>query len=402
MTLGGLFFLLCFGHWPWLDRLPGQARLFGLGILAGLLHLARADGLLWLFAALVVALNWFWQAWKKDAAAPVFSRWLKLGVSLLVILVGYGLVMSPWYVRNIQVWGSLLPPGGSRAIWITEYEQTMLYPASLLTPQRWLAAGWGAHLSAWWQALTNNVQTALAVQGSILLLPFMLVGMWKLRGCAPVRLGAGMWLLTVGVMTIIFPFAGINGGFFHSGAALQPLLWAAAPAGVEAAMLAYARWRRLAHPQRMINFMSGLLVVAAALLSGLLYFQRVVGASPPVGAGPTGGPEPTAIQWNAGVAHYQAVEQALSSLGAGAGDAVLANNPPGFWLASGRPAVVVPYGGPQMLLAAAQQYRIRYLVLELSNSPELVGLYRAEEDIPQLEYLSSVGTTRLYKINLQK
>jgi hypothetical protein len=387
MVLGSLFVLLSFGHSDWLDRRPVEVRLLGLGAIAGLLHLARADGLLWLAGALAVTLAWNWPFWKEGMAV---TCWLHLGAGLVVTLLGYGLVMAPWYSRNLQVWGSLMPPGGGGALWITAYEQTMLYPASLLTPQHWLAAGSGVHLAAWRNALSGNFQTALAVQGSIVLFPFILVGMWKLRGCPVVRLGVGMWLLTAGAMTVIFPFAGMNGGFFHSGAALQPLLWAVTPVGVEAVMLAYARWRKLSWPQGMLTFTSGLLVVVVALLSGLLYFQRVVGS------------EPGGLAWGASQKHYQAVEQELAAQGAAPGEAVLVNNPPGYWLASGRPAAVVPYGDPQMLLAAARKYQIRYLVLETNNSPELGDLYRAKIDVPELDYLSSVGSTRLYRVKYQK
>jgi hypothetical protein len=140
----------------------------------------------------------------------------------------------------------------------------------------------------------------------------------------------------------------------------------------------------------MLRFVSGLLVVTAALLSGLLYFQRVAGN------------EPGSFKWDASAHHYQAVEQTLDSLGSTPGEAVLVNNPPGFWLASGRPAVVIPYGDEQMLLAAARKYGIRYVVLETNNASQLSPLYHGQVNPPELEYLTSVGSTRIYRINLQK
>jgi hypothetical protein len=238
--------------------------------------------------------------------------------------------------------------------------------------------------------LSNNFQTALAVQGSILLLPFLLAGMWKLRSCPSIWLGAGMWLLTAVLMTFVFPFAGVNGGFFHSGAALQPFFWAVVPVGIESIVLWYARLRHLNWPLGMLRFVSTLLVVSAALLTGLLYFQRVVGSTP------------GRLNWNTSDSHYREVARTLSSLGAAQGDPVLVNNPPGFWLASGHPAVVIPFGDEKMLLAAARQYEIRYLVLEITNPGQLADLYHARVSPSELEYLASVGTTRLYRINLRK
>lgn len=375
MLLGGLFFWLAFAPGDWLARFP-VARFLGLGLLAGLFHLARADGLVWLAGAAGAALLTFWRArplvWARLAAA---------------ILAGYALMMAPWFAHNLRAWGGLFPPGGSRALWITAYEQTMLYPASLLTPQHWLAAGWGVHFSAWGEALLANLQTALAVQGGIVLLPFIIAGLWALRGCPEVRLGVPLYLGIAAVMTVVFPFAGTNGGFFHSGAAFQPLFWAAAPLGVETLMLRYARWRRAPRPWGMVSFMSALLVGVAGLLSLLLVTQRVIG------------PHPEFPAWSASAQHYRAVERDLQRLGAQPGDAVIVNNPPGYWLASGRPAVVIPDGDASMLLQAARQYRVRYLVLEITNPAALGDLYHARISPPALTYLDTVGQTRLYRVD---
>lgn len=382
MVLGGLFLLLSFEESGWLATRPAELRLFVLGLLAGLLHLTRADGLLWLGGAGIVCLAWYIR--QRSARSVAIYRLFTVGAAALL---GYGLVMAPWYLRNLREWGNLMPPGGARAAWVTAYEQTMLYPASLLTPEHWLSAGLGVHLLARWNALVNHLQTALAVQGSIILFPFIIAGLWQLRRCAPVRLGVLLWLITLVVMTLVFPFAGINGGFFHSGAAFQVLFWAAAPAGIDALMLAYARWRRLSNPLGMVNFTAGLVVATCVLLSIVLYTQRVIGSETGV--------------WNLPPAeqHYAQVEQTLSGLGAEPAAGVLVNNPPGFWLASRRPAIVIPYGDEQMLLAAARQYDIRYLVLEKTNPHQLSNLYHNGPSTPDLEYLAEVGSTRIYRIH---
>jgi hypothetical protein len=390
MVLGALFLLAAGDNSPWWSRRPFALRMLFLGALVGLLHMTRADGLLWAAAAgfsLLLSVRQSDRPAGRMRAAQVSAR---LAAGAMALFGGYVLVSFPWYLRNLNVWGALLPPGGGRALWITEYEQTMIFPAALLTYQNWLAAGWAAHLQTWLQAASNNLQTSIAVQGSIVLFPFMLIGAWKLRGCSTVRIGAGMWLLTAGVMTLVFPFAGINGSFFHSGAALQPFLWALAPVGIETVMLWYARKRRLAAPQTMVRFMGALLVVVSLLLSGVLYYQRVVGA------------EANAWAWNVSAEHYQAVEGLLKRYGAAQDEGVLVNNPPGYWLASQRPAVVIPYGDEQVLLTAARTYDIRYLVLEISNPRQLGNLYHGRVNPPELEFLGSAGKTRLYRIRLEK
>jgi hypothetical protein len=377
MVLGSLFFLAAVPGG--LARAPVGLRALPLGLLAGLFHLTRADGLLWLAGALLAV--WLWPRAGQGGGIP------RLLTGWLAVLAGYSLVMAPWFARNLAEWGRLLPPGGGRALWITEYEQTMLFPASQLSPDHWLAAGWGAHLRARLSALGLNLQTAVAVQGGIVLFLFVLAGMWKLRCLPMVRLGGWMWLLTAGVMTVVFPFAGGNGGFFHSGAAVQPLFWAVVPTGLESLGLAYARWRGLRRPWVMVRFLSGLVVAAGIMLTIFLYANRVVGSRP-------GG-----LAWNASQAHYREVEQALLQSGAQPGDPVLVNNPPGFWSATGRSAVVIPYGDESMLLAAARRYGVRFLVLEITNPPQLSALYHGRVDPPELEYLASVGLTRLYRIH---
>ena len=387
MTLGSLFLITAAAAPAPVQRWPLPVRFFTLGMLVGLMHMTRADGLLWLAAAGLAALAEL-PGWKEQSAVRVLrAGFARLAAMAAAVVTGYGVVEFPWFFRNMQIWGSLMPPGNARAVWITEYPQTMIYPASLLTPQHWLSAGLETHLQAWLTALANHIQTAVAVQGTIVLFPFIVIGMWKLRGKRMVQLGAVMWLLNLLVMTFAFPYAGVNGGFFHSGAALQPLFWAAAPLGLESAAVWYAEKRRLSTSRKIRRFSSGLVVGTCLLLTGVLFVQRVVGS----------GEE--SWEWNADSLHYQSVERLLQEQGADQNASVMVNNPPGYWLVSGRPAVVIPAGDEQMLLAAARQFQTGYLVFEASNPEQLAGLYHGRVTPPELVYLTSVGDTRLYRFN---
>jgi hypothetical protein len=366
-------------------RLARFSQLLGLGLLAGCMHLARADGLLWLPVVCVIVAYGWWQA----LAGQPRPAWLRGGPALLgqlaLVLIGYLLLLGPWYARNLAM-GSLFAPGSGHLLWLTAYEQTMLYPITLLTPQAWLASGWQAILQARWEAFSANLQSTLAVQGGIALLPFMLLGLWKLRGCFAVRLAAGAWLLTFGSMTLIFPFAGINGAYFHSGAAFQPLLWAAAPLGIETLVLWLARLRKWQRGGQVLRFLSALLLVVGVLLSAGIYLQRVVGS------------EAAGWAWTRSNEHYRQVEARLLALGVDPRQAVLVNNPPGYYLASGRPAMIIPYGDERMLQEAADNASIHYLILEDHNPPMLAELYRLQSSNERFEYLENVGTTRLFRI----
>jgi hypothetical protein len=366
-------------------RMEAFGRFLLLGLLAGALHMARADGLLWLAGIAYAGLE------TVRLSGPPGSLWSKLPRLVeygVAALCGYLLAAGPWFARNLTVWNGLFPPGGARGLWLVEYDRIMTYPPDLITPQAWLNVGWGAHFQAWAGAAANHLQTTVAVQGTIVLFPFMVVGVWLLRRCMAARLGALMWLLTAAVMTLAFPFAGVNGAFFHSGAALQPFFWAAAPLGVERVMIFYAEKRRLPEPLAMVRFMLVLLVFVCMVLSGVLFLRKIAG-------------DANVPSWGATSQHYEAVEAFLIAYGAAPGAAVMVNNPPGFWLASGRPAVVVPYGDEGTLLAAARAYGIDYLILERNNPAPLGELYHERVSPAALEFLGWVEHTRLYRICLE-
>jgi len=353
-------------------------RVFLAGLLAGLMHMTRADGLMWglvLVACVVVE--------GKRYAGTKSERLAWAAALGLAGLAGYLFPTMYWYTRNINLWGQLMPPGGSRALWLTRYEETFAYPANLLTVQRWLASGWQAILAARWQAFVVNLQTFAGVQGAVVLGPFMLIGLWRLRRRIETRLGAGLWLLTFAVMALVFPFAGQNGSFFHSGAAVQPLLWAAAPPGIAAAVDWLARLRRWQRGNRVQRFVEVLLVGACLLVSGVIFEQKVIGVS-------------GRAAWNAGAGAYRQIEARLVELGATPCLAVMVNNPPGYYAATRRSAVVLPYGDEGALLAAGRAYLISYVIIDRSNAFYLRRLYDQPGDYPGLDYLDSVGDARIY------
>lgn len=353
-----------------------RSRLLAYGLLAGLLHLTRADGIVWLGGGLLLA------AWRGRLLK---GGWRESALLALLCVAGYLLPMGAWYGRNLQEWGSLFPPGNSRALWLTQYEDTFLYPAGLLTAERWLAQGWAAHLGAIWRALTTNLQTLLAVQGQVVLLPFAAMGLWRGRRNPLVRFSLLMLVLTFFLMTVVFPFAGTNGSYFHSGAAIQLLLWAGAAVGIHPAALWYAQQRKLDTEKRIERFAIVLAIAVLVLMSSGLYLNRVAG---------DGGQQ---AGWNDGMENYAAIEAELARQGAKPGDLVMVNNPPGYFLASGRTSVVIPYGSEEMARAAAQQYQVKYLILEAANSVHLDMLYVQPVDRTGFHYLTTIGTAHLYE-----
>jgi hypothetical protein len=373
MLLGGVFFLAA-GRGPKRERW----RYLALGGVAGLMHLARADGLLWLGVALLAAL-----LGALDGAGPRKRPRSFLMLASLVLL-GYLLVMGPWFGRNLAAFGTPLAPGGAKALWLTSYNELYAYPAGSLTPGRWWASGVGEILRVRLEAGGENLLRTVAIIGEIFIGPLALAGLWRLRSDRRVALGAAAWLLTFLVMTVLFPFQGTRGGFFHSGAALQTLVWAAAPAGLEAFIDLGVR-KRGWHPGQAGPVFRVGLVSLAALMTVFLGASRAVLPAAQASHG-------------ADLAAYRELAEALDTAGAKNQDLVMVNNTPGFFLAAKRPAISIPDGGVDTLLAAGRRYGARFVLLEYNHPVPLDALYANPQDHLGLEYLRTVNGTHLFVI----
>jgi hypothetical protein len=359
MLAGGLFFLLS-------DRpRPG----FWLGLLAGVMSLARSDGILWLVLTFLFIL-WRFRDQKLSIAALIQS--------CILAFCGFILVMGPWYLRNLNVFGAIMSPAGSRALWLTNYEETFIYPASKLTLDSWLASGWDAIFKVRWWALSNNIQTVIAAQGHLILFPFIAIGMRLQRHDRRVQLALLAWVILFIVMTFIFPFAGARGSFFHAGAALQPLFWTLTPPGLER-VVAWARSKNRFTDHAYVVFRIALVQIAI-MLSVWVVWARVIQNG-----------------WEEGELSYPAVEQFLVEHGAQPGEAIIVLSSPGYTMMTGRPAFIQPYGNVNTLLDVAQRYDARYFAFEAQGKLKpLADLYDHPQKYP-LEYLGEVNETRIFR-----
>jgi hypothetical protein len=354
IVLGGIYFLLC------LDRKP--RTYFFLGLIAGLLTLARSDGLLWI-GLTVLLIFWRFVSDRKAGAASI---------NLILALIGFFLIMGPWFWRNEQIYGTFLAPGGHYLLWLTNYDQTFAYPTNQLTVQSWLAQGWQNILNVRLDALRVNFLNAFAAQGGIFLFPFILVGIWRYRRDQRVQFASLTWLGLLLVMTVIFPFAGPRGGFFHSGAALQSVWWTLAPLGLESAVGA-GRKRGWFTPQA-FNVFRVALVGVAVLMTGVIFYIRILQPG-----------------WGEDEQIYPKVEAVLQQNGAEAADVVMVRNPPGYYLMTGRSAIVIPYGDENSLLAVAARFHARFVAIEAAGaSGPIETIYNSKGDL-FLRFLGEVN-----------
>lgn len=355
-----------------------------LGLLSGLIHLTRADGLLWLGVSAII-LVWRVKRGKQEVSSNSDkSNKIKFILGAAVILAGYLCVTGWWYARNLLVWGTLMPPGGVNTIWLTAYDQMFVYPANNLSFQNWVASGWNSIINVRLNSFLQNLKTLMGVQLMIFLLPFVCAGAWKLRKLPIIRLPFFVWLGIFGVMTLVFPFAGARGGYFHSGSAIQPLIWALFPIGFQSFIDFGVKKRNWNAKVAGKVFAMGFMLIAI-VLSGVLFFARVSGFN-------------GTNTWDYSHQQYMRIANILNELDIDYSETIMVNNPPGFYLASGRTSIVIPDGDVSTLIKAARKYNANYLVLEPNHPAGLNDVFLFPNNYPDLVYLQRIDSAIIFRL----
>ena len=325
------------------------------GVMIGLAHLARADGLLFFLPAL---------------AAVSFSGERKLGRFTLLIS-GYLLVMAPWFLRNYLAVGTLLPSTGAKTLWLRSYPELFSYPSSNLTLRHFLSQGFGAILQARFAALWINLQRLIGENGLVMLGPLMIIGFRELRHAFETRLAALYLVILFLTMSFVFPFAGSMGGLFHSSVAIMPLLLVLVPAGLHRTIQWVSHLRRWDEVQAQRVFAATVFGMTAILTVGL-YVTKVIGN------------QPNTALWMGPKRTYDAAAETLSELNPDYG-IVAINNPPGFYVSSKKGSVVIPYGGETELHQVVDRFAVEWVVLDLNHPEGLADLYQGRAKVPWLE-----------------
>jgi 4-amino-4-deoxy-L-arabinose transferase-like glycosyltransferase len=331
------------------------------GLLVGLAHLTRADGVLLLP---VVGLALLLSFPLRDARAMR----LLVGRSFLIVL-GYLLVMLPWFVRNCSVIGAPLSPASAKTLWLTDYDDLFCYGCDL-SLRSYLAWGWDHILNSKLYALWINLQHLLAEDCLVFLLPFVLIGLHRLRRCVAFSVSVVYLCLLYTVHSLAFTFPGWRGSLFHSSGVIVPFFFVAAVEGLEAAVRWAARRRRWRLQQARAVF-STAAVVGAMILSASVTVDKL-------------------LAWRSIDAVYEEVGQWLAQERAVDG-AVMVSNPPAFWYYTQYPAVVVPNADVETLLAVGDRYDVRYVLLDQNHPAPLGDLYVEENHHPALRPVATWG-----------
>jgi hypothetical protein len=323
-----------------------------LGVLAGLMHLSRADGILWAGMVPIFILTAAFFHRKQ----PGFS----LHPYLLGIILGlsmYFVIMSPWYYRNLRLFGTMTARGSSRNLFLTTYNDLYSYPASMLTMERWLGTGIQAIISLRLEAAWKNILSLLGVQMLLIQLPFVIFGIWKNWDSAWVKVNLFGLFVTYSFFTVVFPLAGMRGSFFHSSAAFQVFLWCMAIYGLRS-IIKILPLRKGIPRENLEKFIAiGFLIIIAAITT-FLFSSKL-------------------NSWRFGATEITEIHRALDQLEVPAEEIILINDPATFYWVSNRPSIVIPSGDTDTMLSVMQRYGVEYVVLQINHPPELSGLYLA-------------------------
>ena len=350
-----LFMLLgTLSLWACARGLRGSRRAFVAGgLLVGLATLARNDGVL---LGVPFALAFVVDLARKPRASRI--GW----VPAIACAAGFLVVVSPWFLRQFAVFGSLMPSAANgRITFITDYRQ--LYSVSTETSlSTFLSQGLGPLLASRVGGLTSALGIFIAMPLLGFLAPFTVVGTW-LRRRDPAFVPWIIYALT------LFAFSGLvfavhvpYGTFLHSAVALIPHAFLLSMVGIGGAVEWVARHRTSWNPAR-----------ATAVFSGMAVGVVAVGAVAATFI--------TVKQWRAEQDVRLDVAAALDAYPAT--DRVMSPDAGGYRYIAGRAGIVTPDDPLPVVEQALREYGVRWLVLERDHitpslAPLLAGIERPE------------------------
>jgi len=340
-----------------------------IGIVSGLMGLTRAEGLIWVVIS----------------GLGIIFRGKKFQRNFILLSVGFLCVWLPWLTIQQLAIENQGSSSGLKTLWLTSYNQLYSFQTDALNLRTWLESGLSSILKARGLAVWKNIQTLLVVQGQIILAPFSVVGFVHYRKKSSVRAGLLGLAATFIIMSVLFPFSGQRGGYFHAGAGFQILFWVMSASGFSIILSGTKRKFEWDDPKAFNIFGAGVIIILAAVC--LYTAINRLGLS-----------ENNQPSWNQAYARHEMIDVELSKIGLGKEDLVMINNPPGLYYATDRWSVVIPDGDIDQLLKVSDEFGVRYLVLEKNHPENLNELYEQPSSTGRLNYLSTSDGAHFFEI----
>ena len=332
--------------WMGARGLKGSASSFVLaGLLTGLATLSRNDGLL-VLAALGLAFAWDrWRSWRAvGSVRPAIP--VRAAVACVAV---FALVMAPWWLRQLAVFGSISPSSVSGKVF---YIRDMGEWNSITTPatlDHLLGMGIGPFLLTRIGGLIAALMIYTTLVAGFILAPVMMVGGWGRRR----SLDLGPFFLYAG---LLFAFSALvsavhvpGGTFIHSAVALAPHSYILALEGIALAVGWVANHRRAWDATTATRIFTGATLVFASIaaLFGSLFVHQV---------------------WADTRTKFVAVAEALDLAGAPATDRVMSIDASGTKYWTGRGGVVLVNDPIETVERVARASDVQWLVVDGSES----------------------------------
>jgi hypothetical protein len=296
-------------------------------------------------AAVGLAFVWDrWRSWRSKGGRVPNIPWRYAFACLGLFVV----VMAPWYLRQLAVFGSFSPSSTSgRILLIASYEQ-LNSVTSDTSLGAFLGQGIGPLVTSRVLGLVSAIQIYSVLACSAVLVPFAIVAAWARRRSidfGPFFLYAG---LLFGASALLFAVHVPYGTFLHSAVALVPFTFILGMEGVVTVVTWIARHRRGWEEERAARMF--LIAAVGTVILNAAVFTVVVNKA-----------------WNSERDALISAGQAIDAAGARTSDLVLSADPGGVKYFTGRGGVMTPEDSLDVIHHVADVYGVRWLVLQRSQ-----------------------------------
>jgi 4-amino-4-deoxy-L-arabinose transferase-like glycosyltransferase len=335
MLAGALALWLC------ARGLRGDARAFALGgVVVGLATLSRSDGVI---LAAPFALGFLADLVRRHRGEVPRIGWR----AALLCAAGFTLVVAPWLLRQLDVFGSLSPSAsGGRILWVVEHDEIFSVTTET-TPAAFFAQGLESLLGSRLGGLGAALFIFAVMPLVGVLVPFFVIGAWAARR----SIVFGPWLvygagLLVATATLFAVYV-THGFFIHSSVALAPHAYVLAVHGVGVAVGWAAVRRRHWDPGRASRMLT-LMVLAVAIMSSVAATLTTLAA------------------WRLEAEQRRPILLALEGH-ATPGDRVMSPDPGAYRYHGGWPGIITLYDPLPTIEEALRRYDVRWLALERAH-----------------------------------
>ncbi|HEX2914335.1 MAG TPA: hypothetical protein VH186_26280 [Chloroflexia bacterium] len=371
------------------------------GVCAGLAYLTRVDGIILLVVPPLTLI--IYRFWKRSTGL----NWLAVGIMLLA----FGLTISPWLLRNLAVTGQVLPGGGTKTLFWREYNDFFSYikpldlPYYLNLTDPSPAWGIGPLLLSKAQALLENLW--IVGRGAIFLAPLFLLGLFaRLEEPAPdlpqteltpdtltgqaERRNLRLWqrpeflpfalylVLLYLAMSLAFTFPSTRGSVFHSSGGLLPFIYIISFVGLDSFIGWLGKLSRPKAAEARRRSYSRLIVLAFVIVAAGMGFSL-------------------RADWNKDYDQLKAVDSWLAANNA-SNALLMVPDAPAYHYVSGKPCLSITSDPLPVNLELARRYGVTYFLLQPDHAPASLNSLFEHKSAPGYRLVTTIGDAQLYKL----